>query len=79
VELMGLITVRIDDETKRRMERLKHINWSEVVREAITRVLRQEEERNLARALLLNERNVITPDEGYSSVEVIRKWRERIK
>jgi len=76
---MGLITVRIDDETKRRMERLKHINWSEVVREAITRVLRQEEERNLARALLLNERNVITPDEGYSSVEVIRKWRERIK
>ncbi|RLF10142.1 MAG: hypothetical protein DRJ62_05540 [Thermoprotei archaeon] len=79
MELMGLITVRIDDETKRRMERLKHINWSEVVREAITRVLRQEEERNLARALLLNERNVITPDEGYSSVEVIRKWRERIK
>ncbi|RLF22544.1 MAG: hypothetical protein DRJ68_01345 [Thermoprotei archaeon] len=74
-----MITVRIDDETKRRMERLKHINWSEVVREAITRVLRQEEERNLARALLLNERNVITPDEGYSSVEVIRKWRERIK
>jgi len=76
---MGLITVRIDDETKKKMERLKHINWSEVVSEVIIKVLKQEEERNLARALLLNERNVIVPDEGYSSVEVIRKRRGHIE
>ncbi|MEM2849524.1 MAG: hypothetical protein QXI36_04525 [Candidatus Bathyarchaeia archaeon] len=73
---MSLITVRIDDDIKRRMKRLKHINWSEIVREAILEVLSREEERDLARAVLLNESNVVIPDEGYSSIEVIRRWRE---
>ncbi|MCX8188225.1 MAG: hypothetical protein N3F64_00770 [Nitrososphaeria archaeon] len=71
-----MITVRVDDELKRRMSRFKNVNWSEVIRKAILDVLKREEERNLAIALLLNEKNVITPDEGFSSVEVIRKWRE---
>ncbi|MEM3384530.1 MAG: hypothetical protein QXE78_03225 [Nitrososphaeria archaeon] len=73
---MALITVRVDEELKKRMSRFKNINWSEIVRKAILDVLKREEERNLAIALLLNEKNVITPDEGFSSVEVIRKWRE---
>ncbi|MEM1985324.1 MAG: hypothetical protein QXQ24_01145 [Nitrososphaeria archaeon] len=73
---MALITVRVDEELKKRMSRFKDINWSEIVRKAILDVLKREEERNLAIALLLNEKNVITPDEGFSSVEVIRKWRE---
>ncbi|MEM3788761.1 MAG: hypothetical protein QXN95_02715 [Candidatus Bathyarchaeia archaeon] len=73
---MALITVRVDEELKKRMSRFKNVNWSEVVRKAILDVLKREEERNLAIALLLNEKNVIIPDEGYSSVEVIRRWRE---
>lgn len=73
---MALITVRVDEELKKRMSRFKNINWSEIVRKAILDVLKREEERNLAIALLLNEKNVIVPDEGFSSVEVIRKWRE---
>ncbi|MEM2154652.1 MAG: hypothetical protein QXE05_04065 [Nitrososphaeria archaeon] len=73
---MALITVRVDEELKKRMSQFKNINWSEIVRKAILDVLKREEERNLAIALLLNEKNVITPDEGFSSVEVIRKWRE---
>ncbi len=73
---MALITVRVDEELKKRMNRFKNVNWSEVVRKAILDVLKREEERNLAIALLLNERNIITPDEGFSSVEVIRRWRE---
>ncbi|MEM2661226.1 MAG: hypothetical protein QXK55_08235 [Nitrososphaeria archaeon] len=73
---MALITVRVDEELKKRMSRFKNINWSEIIRKAISDVLKREEERNLAIALLLNEKNVITPDEGFSSVEVIRKWRE---
>ncbi|MEM4141252.1 MAG: hypothetical protein QXG36_09120, partial [Nitrososphaeria archaeon] len=71
---MALITVRVDEELKKRMSRFKNINWSEIIRKAISDVLKREEERNLAIALLLNEKNVITPDEGFSSVEVIRKW-----
>ncbi|MEM1995302.1 MAG: hypothetical protein QXW32_07540 [Nitrososphaerales archaeon] len=74
---MALITVRVDDELKKRMSRLRHVNWSEVVRQAILNVVKREEERNLALALLLNERNIIIPDEGFSSVDVIRSWRER--
>jgi len=61
------------------MEKYKHINWSEVVRQAILKTLEKEEERNLAKAVLLNEKNVIVPEEGYSSVEIIRKWRETIR
>lgn len=73
---MSIVTVRVDEELKRRMSKLKHINWSEVMRQAIIRTIEREEARNLALAILLNERNVITPDEGYSSVDVIRRWRE---
>lgn len=76
---MAIITVRVDDELKRRMERVKHVNWSEVVRQAIIRTLGHEEGQNLAKAVLLNERNVIVPDEGYSSVEIIREWREKVR
>jgi len=72
---MAIFTVRISDELKKRMEKHKHINWNEVVRQAILRTL-EKEERNLAKAVLLNEKNVIVPEEGYSSVEIIRKWRD---
>ncbi len=70
---MAIITVRIEDELKRRMEKVKHIKWSGVVRQAIIRVVGEEEAQNLAKAVLLNERNVMVPDEGYSSAEVIRE------
>jgi len=76
---MAIITVRIDDDLKRRMEKVKHINWSEVVRQAIIGVLGQEEGQNLAKAVLLNERNTIVPDEGYSSVEIIKEWRKKVR
>ena len=76
---MAIITVRIDDELKRRLAKFKHVNWSEVVRQAIIRVLEQEEAQNLAKAVLINERNIITPDEGYSSLETIREWREKVR
>lgn len=76
---MTTISIRIDEDTKKRMEKMKDVNWSEVVRQAILKMLGQEEGRNLAKAVLLNERNVIFPDESYSSVEVIREWRNRVR
>jgi len=76
---MAVISFRVSEDVKRRMDRLRHINWSEVLRQAILERLEVEESRNLARAVLLNERNVIVPEEGWSSVEEIRKWREGVR
>lgn len=76
---MSMISIRVDSELKRRMEKKKDVNWSEVVRQALDRVLAGDEGQNLARAVLLNERNVVTPDEGYSSLRVIREGRGRIR
>jgi hypothetical protein len=76
---MAVITVRISDELKKRMERFRHMNWSEVVRASIISILRQEESRNIAKAVLLNERSVIVPDGGYRSVDAIREWRGRVR
>jgi len=76
---MPLITVKIDEDMKKRMSELRHINWSEVIRQAIDRVIRMETERNLVRAILLNEKYVVAPDEGFSSTELIRKWREGVR
>jgi Arc/MetJ-type ribon-helix-helix transcriptional regulator len=74
-----MISVRIDDDLKRKMGKFKHINWSEVIRQAINDVLSGEEARNLAKAVLLNERNLVKPDDGFRAVDVIRGWREAVR
>jgi len=71
------ITVRIDPEIKRRMKMYDYINWSEVVRRAIIERLREEEEKNLAEALLINERLRRKAPRGWDSADVIRGWRRR--
>ncbi|MCX8183755.1 MAG: type II toxin-antitoxin system ParD family antitoxin [Crenarchaeota archaeon] len=73
---MAIISVRVSDEVKKRMEKLSHVNWSEVLRKAILRVLEEEEGRNLALALLLNEKVRKKAPEGWDSTEFIRRWRE---
>ena len=70
------MTVRIDKETKKRMAERKGVNWSEVVRRAIASEL-DSEGTNRALAVLLNQENAVTPDEGYSSTRTIREWRQR--
>jgi len=76
-EEMAIISVRVSEDIKKRMDKLRHINWSEVIRRAIIKVLEEEEGRNLARAVLLNEKIRKKAPEGWDSVEVIRFWRER--
>ena len=48
---MGTITIRVDEELKRRMKEIK-INWSEYLREAIRRRIELEERRMAAKRLL---------------------------
>ncbi len=75
ITIMAVISVRVDRETKRKMDAYKHINWSEVIREAIREKIRSEQ-RNLARAVLLNEKLRKKAPEGWDSTRMIRFWRE---
>lgn len=71
---MTTITVRIDEDLREAMGRLSYVNWSEVVREAIRRRVEEEGGRNLAEAVLINERLRRKEPEGWDSAKVIREW-----
>ena len=53
---MSTITIRIGPEIKKRMKKYSYINWSEVIRRAILEKLDEEEKRNIAEVLLINEK-----------------------
>ncbi len=73
---MANFSIRIDPELKKKMDSLKHLNWSEIIRKAIRSEIRNETEINKAKAVLLNEKIRKIAPENFSSVEVIRKFRE---
>jgi Arc/MetJ-type ribon-helix-helix transcriptional regulator len=72
---MKTLTIKVDDELKERMKRLRHVNWSEVIRESIRRKIEEENGRNIAEAVLINERLRREAPEGWDSAKVIREWR----
>ena len=76
---MSTISFRISKELKEKMKSIDHINWSEVLRKTIEQAIENEAKKNLALAVLLNERFVLTPDEGWKSTEEIRRWREIVR
>lgn len=73
---MTNISVRIDPELKKKMDSLKHLNWSEIIRKAIKSEIRNEIEINKAKAVLLNEKIRKIAPENFNSVEIIRNFRE---
>jgi hypothetical protein len=73
---MSIITVRVDEETKKKMSRMRQVNWSSVLREAINRKIREESNRDLARAVLVTDKVRKKAPPNWSSTEVIRYWRE---
>jgi len=74
---MSTVTVRVPPEIRELMKKYRNVNWSEVVREAILKKIREESERNLAEAVLLNEKLRRKAPEGWDSVKVIRNWRRK--
>jgi len=52
---MTVFSIRIDEETRKLMEKVK-INWSEFIRNAIRNRVMEEERKNLAKAVLITER-----------------------
>ncbi len=73
---MANISVRIDEKMKKEMEQMRQVNWSEIIREAIRDRLNQEKQKNLAKAVLINERIRKKAPIGYDSTDIIREWRE---
>lgn len=72
---MTIITVRIDEETKKLMREVR-INWSEFIRNAIRGKIDEEKGKNLAKAILINEKLRKKSRREPSAEEVIRMFRE---
>jgi len=53
------------------------VNWSAYLREVISQRIKQEGERNVAEAVLLNEKLRRKAPSGWESGRVIREWRGR--
>ncbi len=68
------ITIRIPKELKERMDKLRHVNWSEVIRRAIEEKIREEE---IKQALKIMEElsRKAKPERPLS--EIIREFRDR--
>ena len=73
---MTTISVRIDSELKEEMDRLNHLNWSEIIRVAIKNTIQNVSKKNQARAVLINERIRKEAPDNFNSVEVIRHFRD---
>jgi len=73
---MTNISVRIDPELKKKMDSLKHLNWSEIIRKAIKSEIQNENEINKAKAVLLNEKIRKKAPENFNSLDIIRRFRE---
>ncbi|MCD6529014.1 hypothetical protein J7L06_01830 [Candidatus Bathyarchaeota archaeon] len=59
------------------MEKYKYTSWSKAARRSILSSARNEYDRNLAEAALLNEGLRRKPPEGWDSVKVIKDWRRK--
>lgn len=71
---MPVISVRIDEELKKKMNKYNYINWSEIIRTEINKIVEKLESRNLAEALLLNEK--LRRESKINTTEIIRSWRD---
>lgn len=78
---MAIVSVRVPDDLKERMDELDDVNWSAVIRAHIREELDERGERGLAKAVATSERlsAAIDPDdvEDLDSSERIRAWRDR--
>jgi hypothetical protein len=74
---MPVVTVRVEEKLKREMEKLPHINWSEVIRATVEQRIKEEGGKNLAEAVLLNERLRKKAPQDWDSTTVIKQWRQR--
>ena len=81
---MALITVKVDEDLKKRMASHADLNWSEIVRAAIEERLRAEETTRRGKldrarmrdAIVLSYQVRDKTSGNWSVTEEIRRWRE---
>ncbi len=82
---MEVVSIKVDKKVRDGMRRFRKVNWSNVIREAIVKQLKEEEARDrivdqaeVAEAVRITDsiRRRVT---NWDSTEEIRKWREKRK
>ena len=82
---MEVVSIKVDKKVRDGMRRFRKVNWSNVIREAIVKQLKEEEARDrivdqseAAEAVRITDsiRRRVT---NWDSTEEIRKWREKRK
>jgi 3-hydroxyacyl-CoA dehydrogenase len=73
---MTRTSISLPGALKRQMD-VAGVNWSAYLREVISQRIKQEDERNVAEAVLLNEKLRRKAPSGWDSGRVIREWRGR--
>ncbi len=73
---MARTSISLPGGLKREMDRVE-VNWSAFLRQAIEKRLEYEEERDVAEAVLINERLRRKAPKGWDSGRVVRAWRDR--
>lgn len=78
---MPIITVRVEEDLKKKMEHLKEVNWSEVTRRAIEEKIREIElwqplDTDRAKKAAKDSDELRRKVTGWNSTEEIRKWRQ---
>ena len=74
VKELAVVSVRVDEEVKRKMRELPHINWSDIVRQSIVSKIREEE---MKRACVTMDELAEKTSGRWSGTEEIRRWREK--
>jgi len=77
MHVMRVITVRLDEETQTAMQKVKGVNWSEVLRWKIREVAKSRSRHNKVKALLAAQELSRPPAKGFDSSRTIRKWRDQ--
>jgi len=79
---MEVVSIRVDPQTREKMRRLSHVNWSGFIRRAIADKIREEEtqdrrlsSRSLRHASKLTD-GLRRSSPGWKSEEEIRRWRD---
>ncbi len=76
ITLSVKITVRVPKELKKRMEKYRYINWSEVIRRAIEAKIREEE---IKRAIEIMDEIASKAKPSRDTSEIIREFRDSRK
>jgi hypothetical protein len=85
--MSDIVSFRIDSELKKEMDLLKHLNWSELLRQFVQMKIQEErEKREIDHKKRLQAHRIIDAirestvhDESWDSTAELRKWRAQRK